>query len=113
MKTSILKALAVTAVVLAVVFGCDTGQVADNAPVTGDDGFATVDSEFSDAPMSPGGAGVGVTAVDSSTHVNSLLVVDLDGDGKDDIIGTLDRRSGSGLSDDRLVWYRNTKDNEP
>lgn len=61
----------------------------------------------------PGGAGVGVTAVDSSTHVNALLVVDLDGDGKNDIIGTLDRRSGSGLSDDRLVWYRNTKTDEP
>lgn len=61
----------------------------------------------------PGGAGVGVEAVDSSTHVNTLLVVDLDGDGKNDIIGTLDRRSGSGLSDDRLVWYRNTKTDEP
>jgi hypothetical protein len=61
----------------------------------------------------PGGTGVGVNAVDSSTHINALLVVDLDGDGKNDIIGTLDRRSGSGLSDDRLVWYRNTKTDEP
>lgn len=65
------------------------------------------------APTTPGGTGVGVNAVDASTHINSLLVVDLDGDGKNDIIGTLDRRSGSGLSDDRLVWYRNTRTDEP
>ncbi len=61
----------------------------------------------------PGGTGVGVTAVDTSTNINTLLVVDLDGDGKNDVIGTLDRRSGSGLSDDRLVWYRNTRTDEP
>jgi hypothetical protein len=56
------------------------------------------------------GAGVGVDEVDTSTHINELLVVDLDGDGRMDIVGTLDRRSGSGLSDDRLVWYRNTRE---
>lgn len=56
-----------------------------------------------------GGVGVGVGATDATTFINSLLVVDLDGDGKNDVIGTLDRRSGSGLSDDRLVWYRNVK----
>lgn len=55
------------------------------------------------------GAGVGVEAVDTSTHINTLLVVDLDNDGKNDIVGTLDRRTGAGLSDDRLVWYRNTR----
>jgi len=55
------------------------------------------------------GSGVGVTEVDTSTSINALLVVDLDGDGKNDVIGTLDRRSGAGLSDDRLVWYRNVK----
>ncbi len=55
------------------------------------------------------GSGVGVEAVDTSTHINTLLVVDLDGDGRNDIVGTLDRRVGSGLSDDRLVWYRNTR----
>ena len=60
------------------------------------------------------GAGVGVTQVDTSTNINTLLVVDLDGDGKCDIVGTLDRRSGAGLSDDRIVWYRNTRtDDEP
>ena len=58
------------------------------------------------------GSGVGVAAVDTSTSINALLVVDLDGDGKNDIVGTLDRRSGAGLSDDRLVWYRNTREDE-
>ncbi len=67
---------------------------------------STVDQE------TPGGSGVGVGATDTSTHVNALLVVDLDGDGRNDIIGTLDRRSGSGLSDDRLVWYRNIRTEE-
>lgn len=66
-----------------------------------------------DAPAEPGGSGVGVDQIDTSTYINALLVVDIDGDGKNDVIGTLDRRSGSGLSDDRLVWYRNTKTDDP
>ncbi len=66
------------------------------------------------ATTTPGGTGVGVTEVDTTTYINALLVVDLDADGKNDVVGTLDRRSGSGLSDDRLVWYRNTKtEDEP
>ncbi len=59
------------------------------------------------------GAGVGVSAVDVDTNINSLLIVDLDADGRMDIIGTLDRRSGTGLSDDRLVWYRNIREEAP
>lgn len=55
------------------------------------------------------GSGVGVSQVDTSTVINAILIVDLDNDGRNDIIGTLDRRTGSGLSDDRLVWYRNTR----
>jgi hypothetical protein len=55
------------------------------------------------------GSGVGVGEVDITTNINYLLVVDLDLDGRLDILGTLDRRSGSGLSDDRLVWYRNIR----
>jgi len=58
------------------------------------------------------GSGVGVSAVDVTTQINTLLIVDIDGDGRNDIIGTLDRRSGSGLSDDRLVWYRNIRTEE-
>ena len=67
--------------------------------------------EAGDTPglQPPPGSGVGVATVDTSTHVNTLLVVDLDADGRNDIIGTLDRRVGSGLSDDRLVWYRNVR----
>jgi len=60
-------------------------------------------------PTPTPGAGVGVTEVDVTTSINDLLIVDLDEDGRLDIVGTLDRRSGAGLSDDRLVWYRNTK----
>ena len=55
------------------------------------------------------GSGVGVTAVDVSSHINALLIIDLDNDGRNDIVGTLDRRTGAGMSDDRLVWYRNVK----
>ncbi len=73
----------------------DTTDATSSAPGDGGD----------DAP----GSGVGVGIVDTSTHINTLLVVDLDGDGKNDIVGTLDRRIGAGLSDDRWVWYRNTR----
>ena len=78
----------------------DTGDAAQDA---------TQASGTSDSSSVPG-SGVGADAFDTSTHINSLLIVDLDGDGRNDIIGTLDRRSGAGLSDDRLVWYRNTRD---
>lgn len=56
----------------------------------------------------PSGSGVGVSGLDVSTSINALLVVDLDGDGFLDVVATLDRRTGPGLSDDRIVWYRNT-----
>ncbi|MEK6797899.1 MAG: VCBS repeat-containing protein [Planctomycetota bacterium] len=72
------------------------------------DSGGTADSGTS----APGGTGVGVMGTDASTVINALLVVDLDGDGKNDVVGTLDRRSGSGLSDDRLVWYKNTQTDE-
>jgi hypothetical protein len=74
--------------------------------------------------IEPGICGCGLSDPDcatpnlvvATTHINSLLVVDLDGDGKNDILGTLDRRTGAGLSDDLLVWYRNVRtaeDEEP
>jgi hypothetical protein len=44
-----------------------------------------------------------------TTHINTLLVVDLDGDGRNDIVATLDRRNGAGLSNDALLWYRNIR----
>ncbi|MFH1111210.1 MAG: VCBS repeat-containing protein [Planctomycetota bacterium] len=82
--------------------------IQDNPPDTTDPN-APPPPDPDAATTTPGGTGVGVTQVDTSTVINALLVVDLDGDGKDDIVGTLDRRSGAGLSDDRLVWYRNTR----
>ncbi len=42
------------------------------------------------------------------TSINSLLVIDLDGNGANDIVATFDRTSLSGLSNDALVWFRNT-----
>lgn len=67
--------------------------------------------------IEPGICGCGLADPDCSTpnlavattHVNTLLLVDLDNDEKLDIVGTLDRRAGAGLSDDELVWYRNTR----
>ncbi len=63
-------------------------------------------------PTPTPGAGVGVSEVDVSTSINDILIVDLDEDGRLDIVATLDRRSGAGLSDDRIVWYRNVKTEE-
>ncbi len=39
--------------------------------------------------------------------INDLLVLDIDCDGANDVIGTIDRRSLSGLSTDVVVWFRN------
>jgi len=46
--------------------------------------------------------------VDDGTIIYSLTIVDIDGDGFSDIVGTLDRRVLSGLADDTLIWFRNT-----
>ena len=44
---------------------------------------------------------------DGATVINSIIVVDLDGDGRNDLIAPLDRTSLSGLTNDALVWFRN------
>jgi len=49
------------------------------------------------------------TEVAGTTFINSILVVDLDGDGANDIVATFDRSGLSGLSNDALVWFRNTR----
>lgn len=71
---------------------------------------------FNDSPNSTGTdpAAGGLDTSDPDTHINTLLIVDLDGDGRNDIVATLDRRTLSGLTNDSLVWYRNirTEDNE-
>lgn len=42
------------------------------------------------------------------TSINAVLIVDLDGDGANDFVATLDRSAQSGLSNDALVWFRNS-----
>ncbi len=43
------------------------------------------------------------------THINTLLIVDVDADGRNDILATIDRRNGAGLNKDALLWYRNVR----
>ena len=61
MKHALIKSLASTVAVLAIILGCNTAiDVVDSGGGGGGgtgNGFATVDSEFSDAPASPGGTG--------------------------------------------------------
>jgi hypothetical protein len=46
---------------------------------------------------------------DTSTYINTLLIVDLDGDGANDIVTTLDRSGLSGLTNDAIAWFRNLR----
>ena len=39
-----------------------------------------------------------------------VLIVDLDGDGFNDIVGTIDRVELSGLTNDALIWFRNDRE---
>lgn len=77
--------------------------IRDNPPETTDPGASTQQQQ-QQPPGTPG-----ASEPDASTHINRLLIVDLDGDGRNDIVGTLDRRANSGLTNDRLVWYRNIR----
>ncbi len=43
----------------------------------------------------------------ATTIINEVEVVDLDGDGRNDIIAGLDRRDLSSLTNDALIWFRN------
>lgn len=52
---------------------------------------------------------VAPTEVAGGTKINTLLPVDLDGDGAIDLVATLDRSGLSGISNDALVWFRNTR----
>ncbi len=45
----------------------------------------------------------------TATLMNSILITDLDGDGRNDLVVSIDRSSRSGLTDDVLVWFRNTR----
>jgi hypothetical protein len=46
--------------------------------------------------------------LDDGTIIYTLIVVDLDGDGVNDIVATFDRRVDGGLADDSIIWFRNT-----
>jgi len=67
-----------------------------------------------DPPGQPGNSpattdpNVSPSAVAGQTIIQSILVVDLDGDGANDLIATLDRSGLSGISNDAIVWFRNT-----
>lgn len=45
-------------------------------------------------------------AASGPAFINRLSVFDLDCDGANDIIATMDRRSASGLSNDVVIWFR-------
>lgn len=45
---------------------------------------------------------------DTGTQINSLLIVDIDGDGVNDVVATFDRRVNSSVNDDAIYWFRNT-----
>jgi hypothetical protein len=68
-----------------------------NGTAANDPGFA--DQTSSDADLLPQSAA-------GATLMNTILVVDLDDDGANDLIVTFDR---AGLSDDAIVWFRNTR----
>ena len=46
---------------------------------------------------------------ESGTAITQLLVVDINGDGANDIVATIDRSEQSGLANDALVWFRNLR----
>ncbi|MBU0718839.1 MAG: VCBS repeat-containing protein [Planctomycetes bacterium] len=62
-----------------------------------------------DPNLAPTDPNVAEEDVAGSAIMNSILVVDLDGDGANDLIVTLDRSGLSGLTNDALVWFRNTQ----
>lgn len=44
-----------------------------------------------------------------TTFINSIIVVDLNGDGANDLVVTLDRTTGSGITNDAIAWLRNDR----
>lgn len=46
---------------------------------------------------------------EANAFMNSVQVTDLDGDGRNDILTTLDRNTGSGITSDALVWFRSIR----
>jgi hypothetical protein len=50
-----------------------------------------------------------VQSLPTTTTINSILIADINGDHSRDIIAPLDRADLSGLANDVLVWFRNTR----
>lgn len=69
-------------------------------------GRLIVDNDSGNVPATDPGVDGAVVA--ETTLINSILVVDLDGDGDNDLVATLDRTGLSGVTNDALVWFRNT-----
>ena len=67
----------------------ELGGLTSNTPATTDPNVAPVE-------------------VGGGTLINSIIVVDIDGDGANDVVATLDRSGLSGLTNDALAWFRNT-----
>ncbi|UCE60558.1 MAG: VCBS repeat-containing protein [Phycisphaerales bacterium] len=68
------------------------------------------DTSEDDADPDPATTDPNVMPVEvaGATSMNSILVVDLDADGANDLIVPFDRSGLSGLSNDALVWFQNT-----
>jgi len=69
----------------------------DDAASGGTNSLSTTDPS-----VSPG-------QIAGTTFINTIHVADIDGDGKNDLLVTLDRSGLSGLSNDALVWFRNSR----
>jgi len=60
-----------------------------------------IDPATTDPSVDPGD-------IAGTTFINAILVVDLDEDGANDLVATFDRSGLSGVTNDALVWFRNT-----
>ncbi len=47
-------------------------------------------------------------AASGPAFINDILILDIDCDGANDVLATIDRRDLSGLGSDVIVWFRNT-----
>jgi hypothetical protein len=68
-----------------------------------------VDDNPGDTPPPTTDPNVDPAALIGETLINSIRIVDLDGDGALDIVATFDRSGLSGLTNDALVWFQSTR----
>ncbi len=66
------------------------------------DGSSNVNAATTDPNVIP-------SEIPGASLINAITVVDLDGDGSNDLVVTLDRSGLSGLTNDALVWFRNIR----